>query len=163
MNRGRYILIVLAALCSAMATYSCRIDVKYTSMSVVDSVRHYSPILRGDDFEMEFLVTNTGDKPLIIDEILTSCGCVVRASQEKIMLPPKRSTNLLFRFNSSKNTGYVSHEIYLYGNMKPKGTAILKFDVNVVLESYNPKDYEELVKSYDIHSYTVKPQIQYKK
>lgn len=156
MNKSKYILGGIAALLSAMAMYSCRIDVKYTSMSVVDSVRYYSPILRGDEFEMDFLVTNTGDSPLIIDEILTSCGCVAANTKGKIMLPPGRSTNLYFRFNSAKNIGYVSHEIYLYGNMKPNGMAILRFDVNVVPESHNRKDYEELVKSYKIHSYTVK-------
>ena len=47
-------------------------------------------------------------------------------------------------FDTTKNIGYVRHSIRLFGNVLPRGMAVLTFDVNVVPPSFDQPDYEEV-------------------
>ena len=51
---------------------------------------------------------------------------------------------LKFEYDSSKNIGYVAHEILLYGNFDSTSVYRLTFDVNVVPHADYTQDYEEL-------------------
>ena len=50
----------------------CKKEVRPTSMTIKDSIRHYYPIKQGQQLELMFTITNTGDAPLIISEIQPS-------------------------------------------------------------------------------------------
>lgn len=124
-------------------TSACRHSVSPTSIVVQDSIRHYYPLLQGEDLNLEFRIANVGDEPLVITEIMPSCGCVVVDEKfDKIILPNKEA-KLLFNFKSQKFSGYVKHTIRIFGNIKPKGMALLTFDLHVVPPYDTSPDYEE--------------------
>lgn len=121
---------VLVALLSVTLFGSCRKNIGMTTVAVADSVRHYYPILAGEILTLSYELENTGEQPLIIRDIQTSCGCIVPQLDSRMLLPGKK-VRLLFKYESAKNIGYVDHTIRIFGNISPKGLCILKFDVNV--------------------------------
>lgn len=114
-----------------------------TALTVVDSIRHYYPIVAGEQLKFSYVLRNVGDYPLLLDDVQPSCGCIVGKLNANIT-PPHDTLTLSFTFDSSKNVGYVRHAIRLYGNILPKGMATLIFDVNVVPPSDHDPDYEEV-------------------
>lgn len=118
---------------------------KKTVMEVEDNNRHYYPILAGEMKDVAFNLKNTGDNPLIITDIITSCGCLkVDGSSGMFTIPPGKERILTLSYNSAKNIGYVKHYITLYGNFEDSLFKELIFDINVVPNALYTKDYEEL-------------------
>ena len=124
-------------------TTSCEKKMLPTALTVVDSIRHYYPIVAGEKLNFSFIVRNIGDSPLLLDDVQPSCGCIMGKLNANI-IPPHDTLTLSFTFDSSKNVGYVRHAIRLYGNILPRGMATLVFDVNVVPPSDHDPDYEEV-------------------
>lgn len=145
-TRFRYTLLYILPLLAVVISFttSCRKTVRPTSVIVLDSVRHYFPIIQGEEMTMSFRIANVGKEPLVLTDVMPSCGCIaVDENLKKVVLPGKE-TKLYFKFNSSKYSGYVSHKIRLFGNIKPKGIAVISFDINVVPLYGSAPDYEEL-------------------
>lgn len=131
---------------SAITFFSCDKKSQTTTMQVKDPERHYFPISQGEKLHIFYPVTNTGDALLEIKEIQTSCGCVIVDESSTKDIPPKKTGYLHFEYDTNKNTGYVQHQIYLYGNFSsPKGVE-LSFDTHVVPSGLYAKDYEEIYK-----------------
>ena len=133
----------LVMLAVASLTASCEKKMTPTALTVVDSIRHYYPIVAGEKLEFSYVVRNIGDSPLLLDDVQPSCGCIMGKLNANI-IPPHDTLTLSFTFDSSKNVGYVRHAIRLYGNILPRGMATLVFDVNVVPPSDHDPDYEEI-------------------
>lgn len=121
---------------------SCSGRVEPTTVIVEDPIRHYYPILEGDELQIVYDIWNTGRNPLVISEIQTSCGCITYDDTKRIV-PPGDKERLTFRYDSSKNRGLVSHQIRLYGNFDSQSMMLLEFDVYVVPPSADGTDYEE--------------------
>ena len=146
---------------SMFGCISCSKKINPTQAEVKDSIRHYYPIRQGEMLKMVFPVINKGKDPLIINDILTSCGCVVVKKHEKTMIMPGKTQYINITYNSELNTGYVEHQIRIYGNIIPNGMLECRFDVNVVpLSGYgDSRDYEEIY--LDQHKNTYKTQNAY--
>ncbi|MDR0895395.1 MAG: DUF1573 domain-containing protein [Prevotellaceae bacterium] len=123
---------------------SCRKSLQYTTVNIKDSIRHYYPIKRGQQLDIMFQITNTGNEALIIHDIQPSCGCIVLDKSSHIVIPEHHSRQFHATYNSSKNVGEVMHHIRIYGNILPKREAELSFQVNVVPDASYTRDYEEL-------------------
>ena len=147
LRRGARMAACICGVACMAALGSCRKNIGMTTVSVADSVRHYYPILAGEVLNLSFLLENTGDQPLIIRDIQTSCGCIIPELDTRMLLPGKQ-IRLLFKYESAKNIGYVDHTIRIYGNIRPTGICKLKFDINVVPHADYTRDYEELYKEY---------------
>lgn len=132
---------VLFLYCLQLA--GCSTELKPTTVSVDDAVRHYYPVMAGKTLSLDYEITNTGEDPLVISEIQSTCGCISTA-KDRVVVPEGQSTTLRFLYDSSKNIGYVAHEIMLYGNFDSTSVYRLYFDVNVVPHPDYTKDYEEL-------------------
>lgn len=126
-----------------LSAVGCTKKVGTTTVSARDSVRHYYPVVAGEELKMTYYLQNTGSEPLVITDVQPSCGCIA-ASVSKKVVPPGDSIPLQFSFNSKKNIGYVRHTIRVFGNVLPKGVVNLIFDVNVVPPADYTPDYEEL-------------------
>ena len=129
MNKSIFYILLLTAL--PLCFTGCRKEVRPTSMTIKDSVRHYYPIKQGQQLDIMFTITNTGDAPLIISEMQPSCGCIIL----------DKSSHIIIR--------EVVHRIRIFGNMLPNGKAELKFDVNVVPDADYTRDYEELYQDFN--------------
>ena len=107
-----------------------------TTIKITDPIRHYYPVVQGEQFEINISIKNTGENFLKITDIQTSCGCMAVDNDSK------------------KNIGYVKHFIKIYGNI-PNGEAEMIFDYNVVPDALYTPDYEEIYskenKSNEVH------------
>lgn len=117
---------------------------KKTSIEIVDNHRHYYPILTGQKLDVVFTIKNTGENPLLISDILTSCGCIEISKSSVQNIPKGEEGMLTLSYNSTKNIGFVQHFITLYGNFKTSDKQEIVFDVHVVPNALYTKDYEEL-------------------
>lgn len=140
MRKSNFWLIVLLGCLSLCNSCSGRIEP--TTVEIEDPIRHYYPILEGEELWIAYDIWNTGKNPLVISEIQTSCGCIV-ADEGKRIIPPGHDERLMFRYDSSKNRGFTRHQIRLYGNFDQENMLLLEFDVQVIPPSDNGSDYEE--------------------
>lgn len=140
LSRARFLATALAL----VSLTSCHVTVTPTTVKVLDPVRHYYPIIRTEVLDMTFELTNTGEQPLIITDVLPSSNAVRLASGFPDIIPPGGTENLNFTYNSDYNVGYAKHDIRLYGNIYPYGVLILTFDTHVIRPTMNTSDYEEI-------------------
>lgn len=129
----------------ALLSVSCA-DIKNrkTTIEVVDNNRHYYPVLAGQKLDIVFPIKNTGNNPLVISDVITSCGCLVSKKSSIEAIPEGDERLLILEYNSAKNVGFVEHYITLFGNFEGTDMYEIKFDVNVVPSAHYTKDYEEL-------------------
>lgn len=138
-----------AAIFSLMAVAvpfsSCRDkNLKKAQVAIEDIDRHYYPVIQGEILPINYQIENTGDVPLVIQEIQTSCGCLVPFDDLPIMVLPNNKNTIRLGYNSIKNTGFVEHQVYLYGNFADSAYRMLTFDTNVVPPADYTRDYEVL-------------------
>lgn len=117
---------------------------KTTTIEIVDNYRHYYPILSGQELHIMFEIKNTGEHPLMLTDILISCGCITLKKSSVKTIPAGKTGRLMLKYDSSKNIGYVEHYVILYGNFTTWESREIVFDVNVVPDALYTKDYEEL-------------------
>lgn len=139
-------LLIFYSVLSLLFLSCADISKKKTTMEVEDNDRHYYPILAGQTKDIAFKLINSGSNPLIITDIITSCGCLKEESgiSGNFTIPPGKERILTLSYNSAKNVGYVKHFITLYGNFEDALFKELVFDINVVPNALYTKDYEEL-------------------
>lgn len=144
--------LALALSLSALNIVSCNKELKPASVIIVDPVRHYYPVIQGDLMEVVYMIENTSPNPLFIQEIQTTCGCVVPRSELPIIVLPYKVGNVALSYNTIKNTGYVKHTVYCYGNFKDSTYIELNFDTNVVPQADYIRDYEQLWHEQNVRS-----------
>ena len=142
----KHINIIIIAFLSVI--YGCSTELKPTSVRINDTVRHYYPIMTGETLTLSYEIENTGKDPLVISEIQTTCGCIATDNKRRV-IPEGQKAIINFEYDSSKNIGYVEHEILLYGNFENSSIYKLYFDVNVVPGSDYTEDYEVLHKEIE--------------
>lgn len=138
-----YLLKASILLLASLQLTGCSTELKPTTVSVNDAIRHYYPVITGKILSLDYEITNTGEEPLVISEIQSTCGCI-STMEDRVVVPKGKTTTLKFLYDSSKNIGYVAHEILLYGNFDTTSVYRLYFDINVVPHPDYTKDYEEL-------------------
>lgn len=113
-----------------------------TTIEIEDPLRHYYPIIQGQKQNIVVKITNTGDEPLKIFNVLPSCGCTL-AKFPKNAIAPDNYGLIEMEYNSTKNIGYVGIYTTIIANTKIKSHTIF-FDLYVVPDALYTKDYEEL-------------------
>lgn len=147
MNIKRYTLMraapILSVMVVAVAFFSCRDKkLKEADVRIEDVDRHYYPVIQGEILPVTYEIENPSDVPLLIQEIQTSCGCLVPFDDLPIVVLPHKKNTIRLGYNSNKNTGFVEHQVYLYGNFKDSTYRLLTFDTNVVPPADYTRDYE---------------------
>ncbi len=90
---------------------------------------NYGEIKKGDDGTRVFEFSNTGDAPLIINKVKSSCGCTVPSKPTQPIMPGK-SGKIVVKYNTSR-VGPFRKQITVYSNAK-NGVVILKIKGKVV-------------------------------
>ena len=135
---------VVALSFSVLCFVSCDKELKPASVIVVDPVRHYYPVIQGEMMNLSYEIENTSDNPLFIQEMQTTCGCIISRDDLPVVILPHKVGYIHLTFNTIKNTGYVYHFIYCYGNFQDSTCVELEFDTNVVPRADYVHDYEQL-------------------
>ena len=91
---------VLLVMLGCATLTGCKKRIGMTTVEVPDSVRHYYPVIAGQELNLVYDLTNTGDQPLIIRDIQPSCGCIVTMPESRMVLPDK-TIRLKFVYQSA--------------------------------------------------------------
>jgi hypothetical protein len=129
---------------AACGLVACDKHLKPASVILLDPVRHYYPVIQGEMMNISYEIENTSDNPLFIQEVQTTCGCVVPREELPIVVLPHKVGFVNLTFNTIKNTGYVNHFVYCYGNFQDSTCVEFEFDTNVVPRADYVRDYEQL-------------------
>lgn len=144
----RKILILIPILAAALVTTSCdkllHKELKPTAIGIKDSIRHYYPVVLGDELSITCEITNNGNEPLAITDIQPSNFSIALTSAMPSVIPPGETEYVNFVFHTEKNVGYTEHDIRFFGNILPDGVATLTFDTHIVRPTVDEFDYEEV-------------------
>ena len=103
----------------AIGFYMCGQDGKESSAEKssieFDTLSHnYGEILFNSDGEFEFVFTNTGEAPLIVSHVKSTCGCTVPEwSKEPITAGEEGSIRVSY---DTHRVGAFAKSIYVYSN-----------------------------------------------
>lgn len=150
MNKIRHIA-PIALLCGlSLLGTACHKRVGPTTLKIVDPIRHYYPLVQGEDLYMNYLIINTGRAPFIIQDIQPASLSIELAKTPPHLIPTGDSLYLSLIFHTDQNIGYVEHKIRIYGNVAHlndssavMGEAVLSFDTHIVRPTLDQSDYEE--------------------
>lgn len=117
---------------------------KEADVLITDPYRHYYPVIQGEYLPIQYEIENISDESLVIQEIQTSCGCIIPYDDLPLVVLPNNKNTITLAYDSKKNSGYVDHQVYLYGNFKDSALRILTFDTHVVPPADYSRDYEVL-------------------
>ncbi|GAB3691147.1 hypothetical protein GCM10027592_08960 [Spirosoma flavus] len=81
----------------------------------------FGTLTEGDTVEHDFAFTNTGEFPLIINNITASCGCTTPDWPHEPVAPGKKSS-VRVRFNSRGKSGQQNKTITIFANTEPAMT-----------------------------------------
>ena len=131
-------------LATTLLFIACEKKLRPADVEITDPVRHYYPIVQGEQLKVNYEIENNSDEPLFIQEIQTTCGCLVPHGELPIVVLPGKRNSVRLIYNSIKNTGMVEHYVWLYGNFTDSNYRELRFDTNVVPPADYTRDYETL-------------------
>ena len=83
-------------------------------LSLNKEVHDYGTITQGGNGECEFIVTNTGDQPLIISQCQGSCGCTVPQC-ETAPIKPGATSIIKVKYDSSR-LGAINKSVTITSN-----------------------------------------------
>lgn len=84
-------------------------------ISFKESSHDFGDIKQGDKVEYTFEYTNTGQAPLILSNVQTTCGCTV-PKWSKEPLAPGQSSKITATFNSTGKMGRQNKVITVFSN-----------------------------------------------
>jgi beta-lactamase regulating signal transducer with metallopeptidase domain len=110
------------------------------------SVKH------GDLAERRFLMTNHGQRPVHIDSIRTSAGCLKATASEHV-LPPGKSAAIQARLDTSRFTGKKGFKIYVQFDKPDRQEVVLDLYADSLptapAKPQSPQRLQELEKKLD--------------
>jgi len=102
---------------------------EFTSMKVDRMEHDFGKIPDTAPVETSFVITNTGDKPLLVTNAQGSCGCTV-PEYPKEPLAPGESRDMKVSFNPNGKEGVNNKTVTITANTEPATTIInIKSDV----------------------------------
>lgn len=100
-----------------------------TSLSIDRMEHDFGKIPDTAPVETSFVITNTGDKPLLVTNAQGSCGCTV-PEYPKEPLAPGESRDMKISFNPNGKEGVNNKTVTITANTEPATTIInIKSDV----------------------------------
>ena len=125
MKRGIFLLFVgLFALTVTAQDKSAKIEFKNETID-------YGEIAKGSDGVRVFEFTNTGDAPLVISDVKSSCGCTIPKKPEAPILPGKTG-EIQVKYDTNR-VGPIRKAITVTSNAETP-TKVLKIKGTVLAE-----------------------------
>jgi hypothetical protein len=95
-----------------------------TTLSFNEMLHDYGTIGQESSNVTYFEVTNTGEKPLIIDKVEASCGCTTPEKPEKPIMPGKKDKIKVVFKPKPGQTGQQNKTVTVSANTDPKLTVL---------------------------------------
>lgn len=90
----------------------------------------YGTIAKGSDGNREFIVKNTGDKPLIINKVVPACGCTA-SNWTKEPIAPGKTGKIAVHYNTELVNPFKK-VIEVYSNDPKNSRSVVYIQGNVV-------------------------------
>jgi hypothetical protein len=108
-------------------------SVNFTAIHWLDSTyQDLGKVEEGQVVDVAFRFKNTGDKPLIISNVSTSCGCTTIPEKPKGPFAPGEEGVIKAKFDSKNMAGERVREVFVSANTKKSTSHILLLRVDVV-------------------------------
>lgn len=91
-------------------------------MTFEESTIDYGTIKKGSDGLRIFKFTNTGDQPLVISDVLTTCGCTVPKRPANAILPGEEG-EIEVMYNT-KLVGPIRRTLSVFSNVTSEVTSL---------------------------------------
>jgi len=91
-------------------------------------VHDFGELTAGDRAEVDFKFTNTGDAPLVLSNVRSTCGCTVPTWPHEPILPGK-SASIMVKYDSNR-IGQINKQITVESNAT-NGPLYLKITGNI--------------------------------
>lgn len=104
-----------------------------TTIQWVDSVKNIGKVSEGEKVEIAFKFINTGSHPLVINNVVASCGCTIAEKPEAPVAPGKEGY-IKASFDSKGRIGSNHKTLTVYANTA-EATYPLVFDVEVMAKN----------------------------
>ena len=143
-HRSSLLFLPFAIAATLLAFTACEKTLVPTDAEFTDPIRHYYPIVQGEQLKVDFEIENNSKEPLFIQEVQTTCGCIIPKDDLPIVVLPGKRNSVRLLYNSIKNSGYVDHYVWVYGNFVDSNYRELRFDTHVVPPADYTRDYETL-------------------
>jgi hypothetical protein len=85
------------------------------AVNVPQPAHDFGAILQGEIVRHRFAFSNTGDAPLNVEKVSSSCGCTAALASAKV-LAPGESGEIQASFDSARFRGAINKTVYLYTN-----------------------------------------------
>jgi Protein of unknown function (DUF1573) len=105
-------------------------------IQVDKDVHDYGTISQGGNGECTFVVTNTGDAPLILTNCRGSCGCTVPKCDTEPIKPGGKST-VTVRYDT-KRVGPINKSVTITSNATNQADLIVRIKGTVISGSPDP-------------------------
>ncbi|MDG5489930.1 DUF1573 domain-containing protein [Psychroserpens sp. SPM9] len=132
MKRTLNIVIVCVLALSFFSVAPIKFNIHDSKVAVITfktEVVDYGTIIQNSDGTRAFTFTNTGDAPLLITNVKTSCGCTV-PSYSKTPIQPGEQGELKIKYDTKK-LGAFTKTITVTSNAEG-GNKILKIKGNII-------------------------------
>ena len=84
-------------------------------LKISEKIFDFGTVKQGQATTHEYKVTNTGNKPLVISDVVRGCGCTTpRWTQDPIM--PGQSGSIWATFKSDIGHGHIMKPLHVYSN-----------------------------------------------
>ena len=112
----RSLLVSLIVIASVLQLNAQSVEAGSTQDSIVFNklIHDYGTIEKGSDGTCEFLFTNKGNAPLVINNVRASCGCTV-PKWPREPIPPGEKGVITIRYNTNIR-GSFNKSISVYSN-----------------------------------------------
>jgi hypothetical protein len=117
MKKNCFVITLIANLILTLAVSAQTIDGPIASFE--ENSHDFGDLIQGDKVNYTFEFTNTGNQPLLISNVLTTCGCTATKWPKKPVGPGKTG-QLKITFNSSGKMGRQNKIITVISNANPQ-------------------------------------------
>lgn len=100
-----------------------------TSLALSEAHWDFKDVKKGESVDHVYEVTNTGDNPLIISEVVPGCGCTAPEFTKEPILPGEKG-QVMLRFDSSSFEGFQNKQAQVFANVE-NSPVIISFTANV--------------------------------
>jgi len=108
----------------------------FAAITFDEKEHDFGTIVNGTPVETKFKYTNTGNAPLVVSNIKSTCGCTVPSDWNRDPIPPGESAEFTVKFNG-KGNNQVQKTITLTTNTE-KGTETVKIKAFVEPDPNKP-------------------------
>ncbi len=111
----------------------------FPTISFDETEHDFGTVINGTPVETKFVYKNTGDSPLVISDIKSTCGCTVPSDWKKEPLAPGESAEFTVKFNGKGTPGNQVSKVVTLTTNTEAGTEEVKIKAFIEEDPNAPK------------------------